>query len=261
MRTGENIFKRKDGRWEARYVKYRDDSGKIQYGYCYGKTYSEVKNKVNLIKQPSSEHLPELICQSKDFSAYCDDWLAVNRLRLRESTYAKYESILHRYIKPHLSDYLPEQLHTEEIARFTELLLSDYGLSPKITKDILLILHSVLKYCSRRLPDRTVSADIIYPKEALPKVRVLTTEEQERFTAYLQQDMDSCKFGVLLVLLTGMRIGEVCALRWDHIDFMERSILIEATMQRIHNADETIGGKTSVHIGRPKVFLPFVPFH
>ena len=44
-RKGENIFYRKDGRWEARYVKERDYSGKNIYGYVYGKTYQEVKNK------------------------------------------------------------------------------------------------------------------------------------------------------------------------------------------------------------------------
>ena len=43
-RKGENIRKRKDGRWEARYIKYRDPEGKIHYGSLYGKTYGEVKD-------------------------------------------------------------------------------------------------------------------------------------------------------------------------------------------------------------------------
>ena len=46
MAKGENIFKRKDGRWEARYIKGRGLSGKIKYGFCYGKTYREAKEKV-----------------------------------------------------------------------------------------------------------------------------------------------------------------------------------------------------------------------
>jgi len=46
-RKGENIRKRKDGRWEARYIKYRDPEGKIHYGSLYGKTYGEVKDKRN----------------------------------------------------------------------------------------------------------------------------------------------------------------------------------------------------------------------
>ena len=46
MRKGENIFKRKDGRWEGRYIKGREPSGKSRYGCCYGRSYREVKEKV-----------------------------------------------------------------------------------------------------------------------------------------------------------------------------------------------------------------------
>ncbi len=48
MRKGENIFKRKDGRWEARYIKGYD---KAKYGFCYGKSYKEAKEKVSKLKQ------------------------------------------------------------------------------------------------------------------------------------------------------------------------------------------------------------------
>lgn len=49
-RRGENIFKRKDGRWEARYIKGYDLFGKAKYGYCYGKTYTEAREKVAPMK-------------------------------------------------------------------------------------------------------------------------------------------------------------------------------------------------------------------
>jgi hypothetical protein len=50
MEKGKNIFKRKDGRWEARYVRERELSGKIKYGFCYGKTYRVAKEKVTRLK-------------------------------------------------------------------------------------------------------------------------------------------------------------------------------------------------------------------
>ena len=50
MRKGENIFKRKDGRWEARYIKGYELSGKANYGFCYGKSYKEAKEKVSKCK-------------------------------------------------------------------------------------------------------------------------------------------------------------------------------------------------------------------
>lgn len=50
-RKGENIYKRKDGRWEGRYCKTRDESGKIKYGYVYARTYTDTKSKLELVKK------------------------------------------------------------------------------------------------------------------------------------------------------------------------------------------------------------------
>ena len=46
-KTGSNIYKRKDGRWEGRYQKGRDSVGKIIYGYVYAKTFTELKKRLN----------------------------------------------------------------------------------------------------------------------------------------------------------------------------------------------------------------------
>ena len=45
-KKGENIYKRKDGRWEGRYIRYLDPNNKAKFGYVYGKSYSEVKQKL-----------------------------------------------------------------------------------------------------------------------------------------------------------------------------------------------------------------------
>ena len=83
-------------------------------------------------------------------------------------------------------------------------------------------------------------------------MRVLSPAEQKRLMKYLFEDMDSCKFGVLLALLTGMRIGEICALRWDDINLKDKTIRVHATMQRLKNIDGTTEGKTKSIIGSPK---------
>lgn len=62
MSKGENIFKRKDGRWEARYIRDRAPSGKIIYGFCYGKTYREAKEKVTKLRaseKPAAQTVTE----------------------------------------------------------------------------------------------------------------------------------------------------------------------------------------------------------
>ena len=79
-------------------------------------------------------------------------------------------------------------------------------------------------------------------------MRVLTIEEQKRLVAYLLHPTDSCKFGLLLALYTGLRIGELCALRWSCIDLREQTIRIAATMQRLGGTGEG----TRIVIGAPK---------
>lgn len=94
--------------------------------------------------------------------------------------------------------------------------------------------------------------DIIYPRETHRELRVLSIEEQNRFIEYLLHDMDECKFGVLLSLLTGLRIGELCALRWQDISLNNRTIRVCSTMQRIKNLDHNSDGRTKIIISEPK---------
>ena len=64
--------------------------------------------------------------------------------------------------------------------------------------------------------------------------------------------MDECKFGTLLALLTGMRIGEICALKWESISLEEQIIKIKSTMQRLHDYESLDSGKTKIVISSPK---------
>lgn len=88
MAKGENIFRRRDGRWEARYIKGRELSGKIKYGYCYGKTYREAKVKAAKHKAAleNGALLPTATTQ-KPFSSYCLGWLHTKKCTVKESTY------------------------------------------------------------------------------------------------------------------------------------------------------------------------------
>ncbi len=93
MAKGENIFKRKDGRWEARYIKGYELSGKIKYGFCYGKTYREAKEKVTKCKAALVSGKPVPSANSRRrFSFYCDEWLRLRKPKVKESTYIKYDT-------------------------------------------------------------------------------------------------------------------------------------------------------------------------
>lgn len=252
MAKGENIFKRKDGRWEARYIKGYELSGKIKYGFCYGKTYKEAKEKVTKCKAAilAGQQTPKSTSRQR-FAVCCDEWLKSSKSRIKESTWVKYSTILNLHIKPKLGECCLAAITSGLIEVFTRELIEE-GLAPKSVKDILVILNSILKYTAKRFPGMVCVTEIAYPKMQKQEIRVLSREEQQFFTEYLLNEMDACKFGILLALFTGLRIGELCALRWKNISLQERTICINATMQRLKQFDACGGEKTRVVIGTPK---------
>lgn len=186
--------------------------------------------------------------QQPCFSALCDAWLLRKRDEIRESSYIKYRAILERHIKPRLGSRRLGGICTASVDAFTRELLETDELSVKTVHDILSVLHSVLKDTEARRPAGALAVQIRYPKGKRREMRVLTIEEQKRLVAYLLHPTDSCKFGLLLALYTGLRIGELCALCWSCIDLREQTIRIAATMQRLGKTGEG----TRVVIGAPK---------
>ena len=100
-RRGENIRKRKDGRWEGRYIKARTSEGKVQWGYVYGTVYAEVKQV--LIRKKAEAGFYNLKRTDLTFEALAEVWLHSHRNAVKESTYAHYSYTLHKYLLPVLS--------------------------------------------------------------------------------------------------------------------------------------------------------------
>ena len=100
-RRGENIRKRKDGRWEGRYIKSRTPEGKIQWGYVYGTAYAEVKRV--LIQRKAEAVFYNLNQTDLTFEVLAEVWLYSLKKAIKESTYAHYSYTLHKYLLPVLS--------------------------------------------------------------------------------------------------------------------------------------------------------------
>ena len=98
-RKGLNIYKRKDGRWEARYIKSRSSQGKPQYGYLYAASYHEVRNNLQKVIQTLNatdiEKVSATNCKFMDFSVI---WLENSSTSLKESTYIPYRTLLDCYL-------------------------------------------------------------------------------------------------------------------------------------------------------------------
>ena len=249
-KKGENIYKRRDGRWEARYIKGYLPDGKAKYGYCYAPTYAEAKEKSSLMKAAVINGTDAENPAKARLSALCDEWLTLRESRVRESTFVKYRTVIDRHIKPGLGNVYIRSLTALIIDSYSRSLTAE-GLSAKSVRDNLTLLHAILKYGSKRFPSLN-NIEISYPREERREMRVLSREEQERFTDYLLTDTDLAKFGTLLALLTGMRIGEICALRWGDIFLDDGIVRVAGTMQRLKN-----GNATKIVVSDPKSFSSY----
>ena len=253
MAKGENIFRRRDGRWEARYIRGRELSGKIKYGYCYGKTYREAKEKAAKRKAALANGVPLPTARTqKPFSSYCLEWLHTKKCTVKESTYIKYSTAVNKHIMPKLGECCPLGFTTELMDDFIKELQFEDELAPKTVHDILVVLHGILKFASSKFAGSFPAVEINYPKIGKKEMRVLSREEQARLVAYLHEDLDSCRFGILLALCTGIRIGELCALQWESVSTNDKAIRIAKTLQRLHDISVSQGARTRIVIGPPK---------
>lgn len=251
-KKGENIYKRKDGRWEARYIKGYTPEKKALYGYCYGKTYKEAREKSYIAKASLFVAVPTSpMPPAKIFSGYCDEWLKIKRSGIKETTYVKYFSILENHIKPAFGKYPIKDISSITIEKFSRQLIYDKNLSSKTVRDILTIVHSIFAYISRHSFSMQ-HIEMEYPKCRRKEIRILNKDEQKCLFRYLLSDLDAYKFGVLIALMTGMRIGEICALRWSDIDLAACIIHVRYTMQRIKDIHNDSGKKTKIVITEPK---------
>ena len=254
MTKGENIYKRKDGRWEGRYKKGHDKDRKIQYGYCYGHSYRETKEKLNRAKAEFMLNRPSVSkdIYKKNLADYCVQWLKINENRLKRSTLAKYNSMLEKHIKPQLGDYPLTDLDSDIIADFSNDLLYQKQLSVKTVRDILIFIHKIIDYIQADPQNNLPFIVISYPKTERKETRILSAEEQKNLTQYLLQDFDVYKFSVLLALFTGLRIGEICALQWKDISVDSGFLMVKHTVQRIKNLHGQSESKTVLQLGAPK---------
>lgn len=256
-RKGENIYKRKDNRWEGRYKKGVDEFGKVKFGYVYGYTYKETKEK---LVEEKNKFQKNMILERKINMAYVSEqWLCKEYLIVKQSTYAKYYAIVHKHILPYLGTNNISNIDSSTInAYLTQKLrngrIDKKGpLSPKTVRDIFTILKSILQFAEEEYGFKNIRKNAVLPKKIPSDISVLSKKECLKLEQYSLEDLsDYRRIGLYLCLYTGMRIGEICALRWRDIDLVDGILHIQYTLQRIQNCTNPSVKKTSVIIDTPK---------
>lgn len=247
-KRGENIYKRKDGRWEGRLSVQIPEKRLLS---VYGKSYREVKNKMNEVKR----HSNTTECKNRVSDAV-SLWLAAKKQILKPSSLAKYRNLADRHILPILGKKRICDLDEATVLGFAVQLSSGRTsdgilLSRGTVCDVLMILEKSVKLSGWQefMIDKK---KLVVKPSGKRRITVLTDGEQRRMEQYLLTDTDEKKLGLLLCLYAGLRIGEVCALRWNRIRLPERTLSVTATMQRLQTGEVTTGRRTEVTETAPK---------
>ncbi len=254
-RRGDNIRKRKDGRWEARYVQEDCEDSEKKYGSVYGKSYQEVKEKREQIvamgrKQPSRSASVLL----RDVLAA---WQEANRINLKASSFSRYQNLIDSHILPELGNKRMGQINSSVINRFLSAKLENGrldhrgGLSPAYVRSIALVISSAIAFGVSEKMCSPMQYSITKPTLTKKELTVLNPDKQTTLENELLEDMNEVKLLIYMTLYTGIRIGEACALRWEDIDLDAKLLYVRQTVSRVwfaHNGKK----KSKLVIGSPK---------
>ena len=164
------------------------------------------------------------------------EWLQFKKISIKESTYFRYVYIIGQYILPYFKDYDIKALVKYDFNVYIGNLLK--FLSPTTVKNTIGVFKSILKYAQSKY-GYTFNFDFVaIPRVHTEELRVLSKQEKNKLERYCKKNNTLRDIGILICLNTGLRIGEICALKWNCIDLDRHSIKVKRTMQRIYNKND-----------------------
>lgn len=264
-RRGENIRKRTDGRWEARFFITDPDTMQKKCKSIYAKTYADVKIKLIEMKCKLEKEERKVQTEIVSGSAYSSktegedilltriaaEWLMeVSRLK-KHSTYIKYKEIYNKHIVTRLEGLSIMDIHESGAdVLFDPIYFLNENLSNSLIKSIYCVINQILSYCN--IHYHMDIRPIVRPKlhMVVKPVETLSQSEQIKLLHAIYNNMDSNNLGILLCLSTGLRLGEICSLKWSDIDLEGKLLYVNRTVQRI--AVDTDSAKTRLLEDTPK---------
>lgn len=173
-------------------------------------------------------------------------WLQSKKPYIKQSTYSHYVFITEKHIRSYFKNKRIAEINEPMIQAFSIKLMQT--LKPKTVRDILTVLGQILDYAAMQGLCNRRTDKIKLPKDTMGTIKIFSSSEQQQFVMFLNRELDLQKLGVLICLYTGMRLGEICGLRWDDVDFANQMLKVRRTIQRVSNEN----GGTSFLIDTPK---------
>lgn len=254
-KRGLNLHKRKDGRWEGRYLSLQAD-GTMKYHSVYGHSFREAKEK--LLKIMIDPPKPPTSGNSILFQEVLNNWLSVQKVNVKGATERKYRFLIDRHIIPDLGKIPIEKISPEIFNHFLRekqergRLDGSGGLSAAYLRGLRQILVSAVSYAADTKLCQAITSPIqsFSAKQNVPQP--LSLAEQNVLEQFLLDNPNHITLGVLLSLRLGLRIGEVCALRWEDFDLDDNLLHIQNTVTRVGSKPGDQGARGQLHIGSAK---------
>ncbi len=239
--TVEKIYRKKEDISEKSY----SVSAKATNNLLQSINNYNINNKCNFLYF-SDEHLKS---SGLTLNELFEKWLITIEGNTKESTIANYYMKFRKHICPAFGGLDYRSLTSFMVYRFIQSKI-DSGLSARYVSDIIILLKAIFKYALDEYGIFSPVLNVKLPKKRSAPTQMLNFKEQQILKEYLQKELSLTSLGVSLSLNTGIRIGELCALRWIDIDLDGRMLTVNNTIQRICCSDNT--RKTKIIITEPK---------
>ncbi|MBO1308643.1 site-specific integrase [Enterococcus sp. 669A] len=233
MRRGENIYKRKDKRWEGRYAVGRKSNGKLIYRSVYGRTVKDVQRKLYPLKAKYQKIMDEQGSSRISLEEWGFHWLHAVKPDVKDSTFANYNHKLCHYVIAVLGHYALNELNEATSQQLLDDLIQR-GLKPSTMH----VIFRIAKQCANAAIEKKLINSNPFSSIRLPKAikvvnQALTKQEQKKLEETAMAEKNGRGLPTLLALHAGLRIGEVAALAWSDVDFENGQINVKSTYQRI----------------------------
>lgn len=170
--------------------------------------------------------------KAKTISEIALAWKEDKQCYVKQSTYAAYALVLENHILPAFGDC--EALSEKLVQEFVLQKLNG-GLSIKTVKDMLIVLRMVMKFGVKNGLMSYQEWDIKYPTvESNKDIEVLTVADHKKILDFIKQNFTFRNLGIYISLTTGLRIGEICGLKWSDINTDKSTITVNRTIERIY---------------------------
>lgn len=169
------------------------------------------------------------------FESVAEQWLAEKKKLVKHSTYCAYLLAIKTHLLPEFAS--KSKVSEEDARQFVYAKLAS-GLGRKTVHDILAILRAIMKFLAKHSNVPSPEWEIAFPTSTECKpLPILSLSDERKLLRSISAAPSSKNIGILIALCTGLRIGEICALRWSDINLIRRIITVSHTAARIYNAD------------------------